>query len=182
MKNKSNSKTQETWKSIPGYNGFYQVSNFGRVKSTPRKLRVRRGYRMSKEQILKPFSDRCGYFQLTLSKNGKIKRFFVHRIVLSSFIGHSDESVDHIDGDKHNNNLYNLEYLPLRENITRYNIKKNKTSKYTGVCRLFGEKKWRAYIGINCKTKYLGIFKTEEDAAKKYTEYLNQINKPTKLH
>lgn len=90
----------EVWKDVVGYEGKYQVSNSGRVAS------------VRKEIILKPLINK-GYEYLQL---GRGVNKAVHRLVMESFVGASDLSVDHIDCQKRNNNLSNLQYVTISEN------------------------------------------------------------------
>lgn len=114
-------KETEIWKDIKGYEGVYQVSNYGRVKSLQR-------YRVSKsgtnqnvnEKILK---QSCGkthkYLNVTLAKNKKNKTFQIHRLVALYFIPNplNKSQVNHIDGNKQNNCVDNLEWCTCKENI-----------------------------------------------------------------
>ena len=99
----------EVFKDIKDYEGLYQVSNLGRVKSL----------QMGKERILKPSFDRYGYFHVTLCKNKKRKGFTVHRLVAQTFIQNplNLPQINHIDGNKTNNNITNLEWCDLSYNI-----------------------------------------------------------------
>lgn len=99
--------SKEIWKDIEGYEGLYQVSNLGRVKSNLRKGR-----------ILKPSTTHDGYYNLTLSKNGQLKTYRVHRLVCSAFISNplNKSEVNHIDGNKKNNSIENLEWCTRSEN------------------------------------------------------------------
>lgn len=99
----------EIWKDIKGYEGDYQISNLGRVKSLKYK----------KERILKYFFDKDGYKNLTLTKNGKAKKKKIHRLVAECFIKNpfNKPDVNHIDLDKSNNNVSNLEWVNKRENM-----------------------------------------------------------------
>lgn len=92
----------EVWKNIEGYEGLYQVSNFGRVKSL----------KFGKEKILKPLRIKCGYLQVNLSKNGKGKMCYVHRLVALAFIPNPNclSEVNHKDENKENNRVDNLEW------------------------------------------------------------------------
>jgi len=103
---------------------------------------------------------------------GSPSPFHVHRIVARAFIGDSSLQVDHVDGNRNNNNLANLEYVTQRENISRGYMNREKTSKYTGVSlnRLTG--KWYACIYIKGKRKNLGNHVLEESAHKAYTDAL----------
>lgn len=97
----------EVWIDIKGYGGKYQVSSYGRIKSF-----------YGKVNYLSPVSHH-GYDKVTLCKNGSKKQLFVHRIVLASFIQENPNSlqVNHKDGVKTNNYLYNLEYCDSKQNI-----------------------------------------------------------------
>lgn len=97
----------ELWKDIPGYEGFYEVSNFGRIKS----LHL-------KPKILNPKAMSNRYKRVSLSVGGVKKQYSVHRLVMLAFVGDSDLQVNHIDGNKDNNELSNLEYCTSKENIS----------------------------------------------------------------
>lgn len=106
----------EIWKDIPNYEGIYQASNLGRIKSLER-IDVR-GHRV-KEKILKPSRDRYGYYQVVLCKNSKLKAYRVHRLVWSAFNGQIPENmqVNHINEIKSDNRLENLNLMTCKENI-----------------------------------------------------------------
>jgi len=108
----------EIWKDIPGYEGFYQVSNLGRVKSLPRKGWMERNkcWRLRKNRIFKLSADKSGYVRVLLRLNCKPKSFSVHRLVLISFVGESNLQVNHKNGIKDDNRLENLEYCTQSEN------------------------------------------------------------------
>jgi len=102
----------EVWKPVVGYEGWYEVSNNGRLK------RVKSACGTFAGRILKPFlSKNTGYFQVDLFKSNSGKRRSVHCIVAESFVGPSrGKEVNHIDGDKTNNEDSNLEYVTRSEN------------------------------------------------------------------
>lgn len=106
------------WKDIPGYNGFYQVSDSGEVRSVERKIKNRWSFRILKPRILKGKFDKDGYRLVELSMNSKVKTLKVHRLVLESFIGPcpKDYECRHLDGCKTNNNLLNLAWGSKKEN------------------------------------------------------------------
>lgn len=103
---------EEIWKDIEGYKGKYQVSNYGRVKSF-----VANKHRT--ESILKHSLCTAGYLKVQLSNKGKIKQIMVHRLVANAFIPNLDNkrTVNHIDGNKHNNMVSNLEWCSYSENM-----------------------------------------------------------------
>lgn len=108
----------EIWKDIPNYEGYYQVSNLGRVKSLTRLVPGVKCWRKIQGVILKPYSNPRGYLWVSLLKNGVEKRRQVHRIVMEAFVGPSKQHVNHIDSNPKNNRFDNLEYSgPLENSI-----------------------------------------------------------------
>lgn len=109
----------EVWKDIEGYEGLYQISNVGNVKSLARAKKDTLGRIQSiKEKILKAAADKDGYFRVVLQKNGEKKNKIAHRLVAQAFIPNPDNKpqINHIDGNKQNNRLSNLEWCTLAEN------------------------------------------------------------------
>ena len=105
------------WKSIPKYEGLYEVSSLGEVRSIERYTTNTNGVkRFFPGRIIKPNKQINGYFGIRLSKNGIIKRFLLHRLVMISFYGANDLDVNHIDFDKSNNSLLNLEWSTKSQN------------------------------------------------------------------
>ena len=106
---------EEIWKDIKGYEGLYQVSNLGRIRSLDRIIYVNdelRPIRKIKGKILKLRPNKQGYLRTIISKNCKIKSITVHRIVAETFISNSNNlpCVNHIDEDVTNNTVKNLEW------------------------------------------------------------------------
>lgn len=162
---------KEIWKDIKGYEGIYEVSSLGRIKSNYKDIPV----------MLVGHYNR-GYKSIGLYLNGHQKTRSVHQLVAIAFLNHipcgMDLVVDHIDMDKSNNSVKNLQLITNRENISR--SYKNKSSKHTGICWYKNYNKWMAHIRINGVKKTLGYFEKEIDAHKKYQEalkiYLNNSN------
>lgn len=104
----------EIWKDIKGYEGYYQISNLGGIKSFPRNGTISTVY------MLKPTLTKNGYYKVTLSKPNNTTYLLVHRIVAETFIPNPENKpeVNHIDGDKLNNCVDNLEWCTSKENIT----------------------------------------------------------------
>ena len=122
----------ETWKDVVGYEGFYQVSNLGRVKSLDRIVKHSEGYeRIHNGRILKPLLDREGYQCLSLHKESKYKKVKIHRLVALAFIDNplNKQEVNHLNEIKENNNSDNLEWSTRKENESwgtkRYRGKSN---------------------------------------------------------
>jgi hypothetical protein len=116
----------EVWRDVQGYEGLYQVSNLGRVKSLNRE--VTRKYKsgktstwIQKGKVLKAPLDISGYPRVALYKNYKSKFVFVHRLVAQAFLGSvkvtDDMQVNHMDGIKTNNYVDNLEWCTRSENM-----------------------------------------------------------------
>lgn len=110
----------EIWRDIPGYEGKYQVSNLGRVMSLTRYVKSKKGQKDYKKpgRILKCFSTN-NYLRVELNKNGKGKKFFVHRLVAIAFIPNvsNKPNIDHIDTNTKNNAVCNLKWCTQKENI-----------------------------------------------------------------
>ena len=107
----------EQW--IPIYNNLYSVSNLGNVKANERDVETKTGIRHYKEKILKPEITRDGHLRVVLCEAGKSKRVLVHRLVAQAFIDnpYNLPQVNHIDGDKSNNSIDNLEWCTREDNI-----------------------------------------------------------------
>ena len=109
----------EEWRDIKGYEGYYQISNMGRVKSVERTVRCGRGYRIIPEKIKKGKDNGHGYLQVKLYKECKVKQPLVHVLVATAFLDNPDNlpEVNHKDEDKTNNCVENLEYCSKSYNI-----------------------------------------------------------------
>ena len=167
----------EIWKDINGYEGYYQVSNLGRVKSLKRWVNNKsNGGYFIKEKILVSCPDKNGYLMVGLYKNNK-KSFKVHKLVASAFLNHTANHkmvVDHIDNNKLNNAVENLQIITTRKNLSK---DKKGTSKYTGVYWKPQDNKWISSIYINNKKTHLGSFDCELRASIAYNFALTQLDK-----
>jgi uncharacterized membrane protein len=159
----------ENWLPIPNYEGLYEISDLGNVKSLPKKY-------SHNGIILNPSTDKNGYFRVDLWKNKVNKTIKVHRLVMLAFIGYSELAIDHIDGDKRNNKLSNLRYCSNRQNSCFYYENKDSSSKYVGVNFNKQNNKWKSYIVINKKQKHLGYFETEDEAYEKLISFKKEMN------
>ena len=112
--------SEEQWLDIPGYEGYYQASDAGRVRSVERVITSRLGVSWLKRSVvLKPSLGSSGYLQVNLSVANKTKIFMVHRLIAMTFLGHRPEGLDtcHNDGNKLNNAVSNLRYDTRSANL-----------------------------------------------------------------
>lgn len=102
----------ENWKPIKGYEGIYEVSDFGRVK------RLANSNRCKRDRILNPKPNHNGYIRVKLTNNGVSEKVFVHRLVLIAFVGNplSEQETLHVDNNRQNNILGNLRWGSRQEN------------------------------------------------------------------
>jgi len=156
----------EIWKVIETHPD-YLVSNLGRVKSLKRNC----------ELILKPRTNKMGYFRVLLSNYGVPKDFRIHQLVAIAFLNHIPNGmvdvINHKDFNKKNNAVYNLEIVTQRKNADHK--EKEHSSKYTGVSWNKKRNKWQVFAYINKKQYYLGLYEIEEEAAKIYLDKISTI-------
>ena len=140
---------EEIWCDIKNYEGLYQVSNKGRVKSLNYKC-------TGKEQILRPCKNTSGYLYVNFRKNGKRKMYTIHRLVLMTFNpvdGMENLEVNHLDENKENNNLSNLQWTTRKENIN-----------YGTHNARIAEKKSTPIVQLNLDGKYIRSYKSSREA------------------
>ena len=168
----------EIWVDVIGYEGLYQVSNQGRIKSLPKTWSLYTGAIMNKgETILNSYLNKHGYQFVRLCKDGKHKNKTVHRLVWESFNGETKLYVLHnVEGNKLDNRLSNLHIGNCRQNSSEYFLSIKKASKYIGVTWNKKYKKWHSNIQINGKRKWLGQYDTEEQAHLAYCNFLNTLS------
>ena len=169
----------EIWKDIKDYEGLYKVSNLGKIKSVSRWRGNRyKGY-IQKERILKGAENKWGYVVVNLYKYKSPQSKTIHQLVAMSFLNHTPCGfklvVNHVNFDKTDNRVENLEIVTNRENSNKKHLPSS--SKYVGVSWNKNAKKWMAMISINNKNKNLGYFISEDSASNAYKNTLKNINK-----
>ena len=109
----------EEWRDVAGYEGLYQVSNLGRVKSLAKKVWNGKTYYNKQELVMKPSMMTIGYYCVTLTRNAIQEKKYIHRLVAEAFIPnpHNYAEVDHIDANPTNNDVSNLRWVTHEENM-----------------------------------------------------------------
>ena len=155
-------------KNIKGFENLYQISKTGIIKAFERKVKMPNGgIKTITEHYPKLSVTKKGYLKVMLTDSqGKRKGYFVHRLVIATYLYESKMQVNHKDGNKQNNNITNLEYITNRQNIIHAIDKSKTSSKYVGVTKKGN--KWQCQKMINGKRTYLGIFDIQEKARDKY--------------
>lgn len=160
---------QEIWKDIPDYKGIYQASEFGNIKSL----------KFGKERILKLYTNKKGYRNITFTIDNKRKTIQVQILVAMAFLNHIPDGhnivVDHKDNDPSNNNVVNLQLISQRKNCSKDKFRLDCSSKYVGVCLHKPSGKWMACIRINNKNNHIGLYVKEFDAHKAYQQKIKAI-------
>ena len=154
--------SEEVWRDIEGFEGLYQVSDQGRVKSLERKVKHWcGGERIQKERILKPGTDKGGYLIVNLCAGGKRKTLKVHRLVCGAFHENPENKpqVNHLNEDKTDNRAYNLEWATAKQNLNHgtHNDRVAKAnSKPVAQCTKEGElvKTWSSLTEIGKQTGF----------------------------
>lgn len=151
----------EIWKDIKGFEGYYQISNMGNVRSLDRFD----GIRNLRGQSIRPNSKRNGYLQVGLRRDSKRKWTTIHRLVATHFIDNPENrpQVNHIDGNKLNNTVDNLEWATPAQNL--YHARKN---------NLIEAPKGKEHVNF-------GICGAESKSAKKVVRY-DKDSKETKVY
>lgn len=156
---------EEIWRDIPDYEGLYQVSNLGNVRN----IKFKRTLRQHVKGI--------GYIGVIFFKCNKTKTFYTHQLVAMSFLNHKRNGhnlvVDHINDDKTDNRVKNLQLITQRENV--YKTRDKYTSKYKGVSFCKTTNKWQSKIFLNKRQKHLGKYENEYDAHLAYQNALKNI-------
>lgn len=165
----------EIWKDVVGYKGYYQVSNSGNVKSVDRVIysnKLSRGtQRKLKGKPLKPYIDkRNGYVYVYFTKDNKGTNKRIHRLVAEAFIKNPNnyDQINHIDGDKTNNKVENLEWCNAQYNVN-HAYKNGLTKHYT-----------KRIIQYDLKGNYIKTFESIMEACEKVNGHNSNVIKCAK--
>ena len=155
--------SKEVWKPIKGYEGLYEVSNLGRVKSTER----RGAYGLKENGRIRSLGERNGYRYIALCKDGKYKKQYVHRLVAQAFIPNPENlpCVNHKDESKGNNRVDNLEWCTYRYN-----------SCYGSANEKRAKQKSKPVIATNVATGEKEYYASAVEAIKKLSKYQRNGN------
>lgn len=160
----------EEFRDVIGYEGLYQVSNLGNVKSLSYN-------KTKKERLLKLRLNKNGYYDVFLSKVNEPSRLNVHQLVAMAFLGHEpcghELLIDHVNNNKTDNRLENLQIVTNRFNV--FKIKVNCSSEFKGVSWHKRSNKWVSRILLDKKRIHLGMFDCELKAALVYQNKLKEI-------
>ena len=171
---------EEIWKAIPDYEGIYEASTYGNIKSLSRRMNDENRIIISKEIILKQSLDVHGRYTVALYKDKARKTKRVHKLVAITFLNHTPDGtqklvVDHIDNNKLNNRSDNLQLITNRENSSKDKIGLYSSS-FTGASYHKPTGKWKSSINDNGKKMHLGTFTTEIEASNAYKLALERIS------
>lgn len=165
---------QEIWEDIIGYEGLYQISNYGRVKSLYKEWTCCNNAIRKQDEQIKKLHSANGYMKVSLYNNRKVKTYKISILVWEHF-GDNDRMgkvIDHIDGNKLNDRIDNLQLLTSRENVSKgWNSKGRKYP--LGVYK--NNKRFESTIMVDKKSIYLGTFDTPELASNAYQVALRNI-------
>jgi len=151
----------EQWKNIQNYEDYYQASTFGRFKSLERYKKNKSKFQLVEQKILKQRKGK--YLFLELNKDSVAKSFTVHCLMAMVFLNHKPNGhklvVDHINNNRFDNRILNLQVITQRENCSK--DKKSKSG-FTGVSKI--KDKYSVVINSNKKRFYLGLFNSLKEA------------------
>ena len=173
---------EEIWKPVIGYEGLYEVSSYGRVKSL---CKYDSRNRFREERILKLCANRLGYLKVGLSSNNKTKKYLVHRIVAEAFIPNPNNLpiINHRDENPSNNNVDNLEWCTAKYNSNygtrndRIRATRLRNGTSTGLSREEYSKKWYQEHKNEQDKWHKEYYQENKDKRREYNKKYYQENK-----
>ena len=153
---------EEIWKEIPGYEGYYEISNVGRVRSLTRTITCKDGRQYTMKGDIKFLSlNNKGYYMVNLYKNDKGKKVFVHRLVAEAFIPNPNNLpvVNHKDENPLNNNVDNLEWCTQKYNINYGTNRERSAQKHSNpiiMCDKETHEPIKEFLNMRIATEELG--------------------------
>ena len=171
----------EIWKPVKGYEGLYEVSNLGNLRSLDKHIMYGNRYCLFKGKPIKPFSNSMGYLRVGLYKNNQGKKYFVHRLVAEAFIPNPNNlpCIDHIDRNYLNNSADNLRWCTQKENcnnpLTRKYASIKNRSKEVIEKRLATKRKNQSY-GSEIPVYYI-----DEDGSKRSFKSMAEAQRQTNV-
>lgn len=169
---------EEIWKDVPEYEGLYEVSSLGRVRSLARQWTAGNCASLKHNgKVLSAGIGSDGYRIVVLCNNKHRKTMKVHKLVAMAFLQHKPNNyefvIDHINDIKSDNRVENLQLVTQRFNA--FKTQGNYSSQYKGVCWNKYRQKWTSHIRINKLLKYLGAYNNEYDAHLAYQNALKNL-------
>lgn len=155
----------EIWRPVKGYEGFYEISNLGRIRSCDRIIKYKNQESFRKGRILVQNTAGSNYNHIKISKDGIIKRKYIHRLVCEAFIPNPENKpeVNHINENKRDNRVENLEWVTKKENMNKNDIGK----------RVYLKAELYKYRGLN--KRIIGQYK-DGKLIKKYSPIASVVN------
>jgi len=167
----------ERWLPVAGYEGLYEVSTLGRVKSLSRPYKNQAGEcgAMQPEKIMQPSLNGAGYPQVSLWRGGVLRAQQIHRLVAQAFlVPTGGEEVNHLDGDRQNNAAENLEWCTRAENMAHAKKLGWGSSGYYGVGYRKSRGLWIARVMVRGVRHHIGEYQEEQEAAEAYDLWVTQ--------
>lgn len=163
----------EEWRDIKGFEGLYQISSHGRVRSLARTIKRRNRIAQIQTRILRQYKNKFEYWNVDLKNDKIINKCRIHRLVAKTFIPNplNLQFVDHIDRNKHNNHISNLRWCSKSQNQQNVAKTLNKSSTYKGVYYNMSRNRYHTNIRINDKQSFIGSYDNEVEAAEAYDAY-----------
>lgn len=166
---------KEEWRDIKGYEGYYQVSNMGRVCALPRQVYDKNGHiKRLRFRILATKLSSGLYPRASLSKDNNLDVRTVHKLVAEAFLPAPIDStyvIDHINRRREDNRAVNLRWVSLSENYANSEYARQQSSRFRGVTLDKKDAHWVAQIGFNQSIRRLGRFNSEIEAARAYDAF-----------